>query len=126
MSVPSSELGPPTPTPASWCVSHSPLGPLGGGDSTRSRVRGWGDPIRMTRKKAWHSVLSTLQFSCHAHTDINTDNFGGLFRTSSLLVGIHYVWSFLFSRLLPVCLPLQKNVRVFFYEDKDKESSRRF
>jgi hypothetical protein len=56
--VPSSGLGPPTPSPASECVS--PLGPKGGRSNTPWRVRGWGNPIRKNVNKAWHSVYSVL------------------------------------------------------------------
>ncbi len=48
--VPSSELGPAIPSPASEFVS--PLGPKGGKSKTPLRVRGWGDPMRTTGKKA--------------------------------------------------------------------------
>jgi hypothetical protein len=55
VSVPSSEFGPPTPSPASECV----LPPGSKGVSkTRLRVRGWADPIWTTGENAWHSVYS--------------------------------------------------------------------
>ncbi len=57
MSVPSWELGPPPP-PQQASVSP-PLDPKRG-SNTRLRVRGWGDPIRTTREKAWHSVCSCV------------------------------------------------------------------
>jgi hypothetical protein len=56
VSVPSSALGPPTPSHASECVY--PLGPKGGRSNTHLRVREWGDPIRTIGKKALHSVYS--------------------------------------------------------------------
>ncbi len=39
-------------------VCLSPLGPKEGRSNTPMRLRGWGDPIRTTGKKAWHSVYS--------------------------------------------------------------------
>jgi hypothetical protein len=56
VSVPSSELGPPTPSPASECVTPPPRNQ--GWGITRLRVRGWADPVRTTGKKAWPSVYS--------------------------------------------------------------------
>ncbi len=46
MSFPSSELGPPPPP----CTQR-------GGSNTPLQVRGLGDPIRTTEKKAWHSEV---------------------------------------------------------------------
>jgi hypothetical protein len=55
VSVPSSILGSPFPSsPTSECVS--PLGPKGGEE--QHCLRGWGNSIRTTGKKAWHSVYS--------------------------------------------------------------------
>ncbi len=47
VSVPSSDLAPSAPSPASECVPP-PLKPKGGGDNTRLRVRGRGEPILTT------------------------------------------------------------------------------
>ncbi len=66
VSVPSSELGPPNPSPASECVS--PLGTKGGGH-TRLRVRGWGAQIGRLEKRP--STLSTLW--CTVCTLYNVD-----------------------------------------------------
>jgi hypothetical protein len=54
VSDPSSELGPPTPSPA----SESPRNQRGEEGNTRVRERGWADAIRTTGEKAWHSVYS--------------------------------------------------------------------
>jgi hypothetical protein len=51
-SVPSLELGPPNPPASEWV---SPPW-----SNTRLRVRRWGDAIRTTGQKAWHSVYSVL------------------------------------------------------------------
>ncbi len=58
MFFPSSELGTPTPSPVSECVS--PLGPKGGRSNTPLQVSGLWSPIRTTVKKAWRSVYSVL------------------------------------------------------------------
>ncbi len=84
LSLQSPELGPPTPSPAGECwppfwqafspvvrigSAHSltrssgeccPLWFWGGGEHTRWRERGWADPIRMTREKAWEKRGATL------------------------------------------------------------------
>ncbi len=46
------ELGPP-PSPPQAIVYVSPLGPKGGRSNTSLWVKGWGDPVRTTGKKAW-------------------------------------------------------------------------
>ncbi len=60
MSVPSSELGPPTHSPASECVSS--VGPaVEGRSNTLLRIGGWGDPIRTAGKKTLHFVNSVVK-----------------------------------------------------------------
>ncbi len=54
LSIQSSELGPPTPSPASVYVS--PLDPKGRGATLPWGDGGGGDPIWTTGKNAWHSV----------------------------------------------------------------------
>jgi hypothetical protein len=53
VSVPSSELAPPTFSPASECVP---------GGQHPLAVKGAGEPILMTGQKAWHSVYSVVLF----------------------------------------------------------------
>ncbi len=63
VSVPSLELGPPTPSLASECASPgSPRNQRGGG-GTHSPVceGGWGVPIRTTGEKAYYSVYSVVR-----------------------------------------------------------------
>ncbi len=55
-SVPSSELAPPTPSPASECVP--PWNQRGGGGNICLWVRGRGEPILTNGEKAWHSMES--------------------------------------------------------------------
>jgi hypothetical protein len=65
---PSSQLGPPTPSPVSECVS--PLDPKVGGRNTLLRVRGWGTQFGRLNRKPFtliYSVISGVQeyiFTC--------------------------------------------------------------
>ncbi len=61
MSVPSSDLGPPTLSPATECVSP---GTKVGGTHSPGGDGGGGVPIRTTEEKALYFVYSVLQ----AHT----------------------------------------------------------
>ncbi len=58
MSIPSSELGPPTPLTRRPCCP--PLGSGGGGEGKHFRLRGrrWADLIRTTGEKTWYSAYS--------------------------------------------------------------------
>ncbi len=51
------------PFPSSKCVS--PLDPKWGGATLAREWRGWGDPFRMTGKKAWHSVCTMCVHCTH-------------------------------------------------------------
>ncbi len=64
VSVSSSKLAPPAPSPLSEC--YSPTWKQRGEGNTRLRVRGWGEPIRTTGEKDYNSVysLGRTQHSC--------------------------------------------------------------
>jgi hypothetical protein len=72
VSVPSSELGPPNPLP--YKRVFLPLRPKGG-DNTLLRVRGWGDPIRTTAKKAWQKRVTLIRLSLNWRKHKNSSLF---------------------------------------------------